>query len=139
MAWCFHPSVISNTPPSTNPQRKYSIAVFRNHRVSLGKPLYPSPLDVHYWYVIVLRNSTSCKDGETTSPPSRHWHDGRLTCYEHRTWCQAHDFFCHAAQEDVLESGPTVCTHDNEIHPLCLGRLENFVKRHPVHHDNVPF
>jgi hypothetical protein len=76
---------------------------------------------------------------ETSSPPSRRWHDGRLTCYKYRTWGQAHDFFCHTTQKDVLESTPTVRTHDNEIHLLCLGRLDNFVKRHPVHHDNVPF
>ena len=36
-----------------------------------------------------------------------------------------HDFFCHAAQEHVLQSG-TVRAHDNEIHLLVLGGPENF-------------
>src|SRR5215831_15839481 len=75
----------------------------------------------------------------TNTLPLRHWHSSRLTCYQHRAWCQAHDFFCHTSQEDVLESSSAMGAHDNEIHLLGLSRLNNFMKRYPVDHGNFPF
>ena len=39
----------------------------------------------------------------------------------------------------MLESGTTVCTHDDEIDLLCFGRLDNFMKWHPMYNDHVSF
>jgi len=63
----------------------------------------------------------------------------RLARDEHWTWCQTYDFFCHAAQEHVLEACTAVGAHDDKIHQLRLRRFEYFVKRHPVHNDNCHF
>ena len=75
----------------------------------------------------------------TNTVSLRHWYNGRLTRYQHWAWRQAHDFFCHAAQEYVLQPSTAMGAHDNEIHLFGLGRFDNFVKRHPVDHGNFPF
>ena len=38
-----------------------------------------------------------------------------------------------------MESGTTVRPHDNEVDPLSLGGLENFLERHAVDDDDLAF
>ena len=70
--------------------------------------------------------------------PLRDRHHRRLTHDQYRAGRQVYDFFCHAAQEHVVQSRTAMRPHHNEIDLLYPGRLENFLERHAVDHGHIP-
>lgn len=62
----------------------------------------------------------------------------RATRDEHRAWCQAHYPFGNTAQEYVLQTGPSMRSHDNKVNVVLLSHGNDARIRAPVFHQGLP-